>query len=369
MTGEQDFALVIGIAHYPHLRPLEGPVFDAHRVKRWLCDRAGLPEANVELVTSEEEEEEERPILDEVDAAFKKIFKNARARGEAPRRLYVYFAGHGCSNAIDHIALLMANASLEDLNYAMNATEYRNALAQRLFPEQVYLFDCCREYDRRVSGRGPPWTFDPGGAPVPGFTEVVLYAAGFTQYASERYLFYSERRGLFTEALMEGLDGAAATLDQLTRRGVVTTDRLASYVYDRLNDLTKKEQVPTKQDMWWAPRGARRSLILATGITPWRKQVSVTFPPGTRRVVAQDEGLQIQADLEVSAGESAVVFDLELTSYTFTALPAGISSEPIRLLPDKPLASYKFAALPAGISSEPIRLLPDGPLQVSLGGS
>jgi uncharacterized caspase-like protein len=343
MTAEHDFALVIGIAHYPQLQSLEGPVLDAQRIDRWLRERAGLPDANVELVTSAEQVEE-RPILEEVDAAFERIFKNAKAGGEAPRRLYVYFAGHGCSQAIDHVALLMANANLDLLNRAMNATEYRKALGQRLFPEQIYLFDCCRQYDRSVLGRGPEWTFDPAKEPLADLTQVVLYAAGFTQYANERHLFYSERRGLFTEALMEGLNGAAGTFDKVRQVGVVTTDRLVPYVYDRLNDLTRSEKVPTRQNMGSEAQNSRGSLNLAEGITPWRRQVNVTFPPGTTEVVAQDErSLQLLESHEVGVDELSTVFDLELASYTFTAQPSG--------------------------ACDTVRLLPGDPLQLNLGGS
>jgi hypothetical protein len=368
MTAEQDFALVIGIAHYPQLRSLEGPVLDAKRVKSWLCEEAGLPEANIESVMSGEQvEKRPRPVREEVDTALDRILEKARA-GSGARRLYVYFAGHGCSQAIEHLALIMANADPGHLNRAMNATEYRNALAQRLFPEQVYLFDCCRNYDDSVSGHGPDWTSDPEAAPVPNLSQVVLYAAGFHEYANERHLFYDERRGLFTEVLMEGLNGAAATFNQIAGRGMVTTDRLVPYVRDRLNDLTGKERVPTRQHLWYGALGVPRSLVLAEGIAPWRKQVNVTFPPGTAQVVVQDDRWQTQAIREVAAGETSVAFDLELASYTFTAQPADISSKPVRLLPDKPLASYTFPPQPGGIS-EPVPLLPDEPLHVNLGGS
>jgi hypothetical protein len=144
------------------------------------------------------------------------------------------------------------------------------------------------------------------------------------------------------ETLMEGLEGAAATLDQVTGLGMVTTERLIPYVRDRLDDLTGKERVPTRQQLWSEPLGVPRSLVLATGITPWRKQVNVTLPPGTTRVVVQDDRWQTQATREVAPDERFVAFDLELTSYIFTAQPAG--------------------------TSKTVRLLPDGPLQLDLGG-
>lgn len=152
MTADYDAALVVGIADYPQLRALQGPVGDAKRIAARLRGPAGLPEENVELVTSDTDKPG-RPILREIDSAFDRIFD--QAKNKSARRLYVYFAGHGCSQAIEHLALLMADADMERLNRSMNATGYRRALAYHLFPEQVYLFDCCRAYDSTAVGRGP----------------------------------------------------------------------------------------------------------------------------------------------------------------------------------------------------------------------
>jgi hypothetical protein len=160
-----------------------------------------------------------------------------------------------------------------------------------------------------------------------------LYAAGFTEYANERHLIYNERRGLFTEALLEGLRGAAATRDPVSDQGTVTTDRLIPYIHDRLNDLTRRENV--RQHLWLDTLGVPRPLVLATGIDPWQQQVSVNVPPGTTQVVVQDDRLQTQAVLEMAVGQSSVVLNLELTSYTVTVEPAG-TSQTVRLLPGEP---------------------------------
>jgi hypothetical protein len=91
-------------------------------------------------------------------------------------------------------------------------------------------------------------------------------------------------------------------------------------------------------------QNSRGSLNLAEGITPWRRQVNVTFPPGTTEVVAQDErSLQLLESHEVGVDELSTVFDLELASYTFTAQPSG--------------------------ACDTVRLLPGDPLQLNLGGS
>jgi uncharacterized caspase-like protein len=333
----QDFAVVIGIAHYPYLRSLQGPVVDAERVCEWLVGPAGVPEdTNLELVVSKESAAE-RPILGEIDAAFDRIFERAAS---GARRLYVYFAGHGCSKAIDHLALLMANANPQRLNRAMNATEYRQSLATLLFPEQVYFFDCCRNYDARITGRGPEWTVNEGATPVPNLTQVVLYAAGFTQYANERHLLYSERRGLFTEALLEGLNGGAATFDQASDSWVVRSDRLISFVYDRLKELTSGEQV--EQDLWTDPRGVPRHLVLSTGVKPPLLQVTVKAPgvtvktpAGASRIVVLDERLRPIESRPVLDSQDTITFELPPGQYVIKAEPDG-PAEVINLL-DRPL--------------------------------
>lgn len=333
MTPSNDAALVIGIAHYPWLNRLEGPVADAERVADWLVTRGNLPTANLELVLSDDAAEG-HPILQEIDDAFARIFARAKSWGTA-RRLYVYFAGHGCSREIEHVALLMANADLDRLNRAINAAEYRDALAQRLFPEQIYLFDCCRNYDRSVTGRGPEWTFDDSAEPMPDSIQVVLYAAGFTEYANERNLIYDHRRGLFTEALIEGLNGAAASGDLSGGDGIVSTTRLIPYLRDRLDQLTRAENV--RQHFWHDIRGARGSVVLATGVTPWRRSVTVDVPPGTVRLVVRDGNYARVLQRELTASVRSVEVELEFTEYTLTAEPSGASAT-IRVLADGPTA-------------------------------
>jgi Caspase domain len=333
MTAASDAALVIGIAHYPWLNPLDGSVRDARRVADWLVTRGGLPGTNLELVLSDGAAQG-HPILQEIDDAFDRIFAQARSRGTA-RRLYVYFAGHGCSREIEHVALLMANADLQRLNRAINVSEYRDALAQRLFPEQIYLFDCCRNYDRSVTGRGPEWTFDEAIAPMQDSIQVVLYAAGFTEYANERNLIYNHKRGLFTEALIEGLNGAAASGDLSGGDGIVSTARLIPYLRDRLDQLTRAENV--RQHFWHEIRGARDSVVLATGVTPWRRSVTVDMPPGTRKLVVRDRNYAPVLVKEIAASVRSIEVQLELTEYTLTAEPDGASAT-IRLLADEPTA-------------------------------
>jgi hypothetical protein len=317
VSAQYDAALVIGIKHYPALRSLQGAAADARRFASWLVDRAGLPPANVRLVTGEEAAPG-RPVLQEINDAFTYIFQLAQA-WPAARRLYMYFAGHGCSQEIQHLALLMANADPGNLNRAMNATEYRLALRRRTFREQLFLFDCCRQFDLLVRGQIPEWTVQPGAPAVDGLVQISLYAAGFTEIANERHMRYSERRGLFTEALMEGLEGAAST-DDPRHGGVVTTGRLIPYMKDRITELSRHENL--RQEMECEQFGGTAGpIILATEVPPWRRPVVVNAPPGRERIVVRDEAARVVHDVPLAG--STVTLDLELTSYTLCAEPGG----------------------------------------------
>jgi hypothetical protein len=332
MTALQrgDHALVIGIADYDGLRPLQGPTGDAERMALWLEKEGGVPGANIELLRSSPEGPR-RPVLDEIDDALDRVLKEGKASGCA-RRLYVYFAGHGCAGEIEHLALLMANANLDHLNNSMNAGEYRTALATRVFPEQVYFFDCCRNYDPAVTGRGPSWTRTPDSPPVSGLTQVVLYAAGFTEFANERHLVYSERRGLFTEALLEGLRGAAAMYDARSGEGVVRTDRLIPYVRDRLDQMVRQERV--RQHLWHRTEGTLTSLDVAMGVVPRTQSVQVRLPPGTSEIeVFDDRGTLVLRNTTYGSGRVEV--HLEMAVFTIRAQPSGMSSEPVRVLPSE----------------------------------
>ncbi|MFB7929562.1 caspase family protein [Streptomyces canus] len=329
MTQDQDYALVIGIAHYPHLKSLLGPINDARRVAEWLKERGGLPSENVKVIESLGLEHE-RPVREEINAGFDEIFARAEAQalerpGRPVRRLYVYFAGHGCSRERNHLALIMADANRQNLNRAVNATEYRNALARRMFPEQMYLFDCCRKYDSRIIGHGPDWTSDDAEGDVQGLTQVVMYAAGFRQAAYERSMHWSLRRGLFTQALLEGLEGAAATKSRM-----ITSAGLGSYIQRRLVVLTKSEKI--RQCYTGDTQGERQHLILATDVEPWRREVNVTLPVGATRIVVSDEHGDTVGMQATAPGQTQVALDLTMGLYTIKVEPTGVST-PIDLLP------------------------------------
>jgi len=289
--GRRDFGLVIGISRYASLRSLQGPSLDAHAFKTWLLGSGDVPSSQIKLVVNDPPVPDNRPIQHDIDKAFGELIEVARRLpADYPaRRLYFYFAGHGCASTVDHLALIMANASMDELNYSLNAKSYQDRLAHRaVFKEQIFFYDCCRQFDSRVPGRDPPWTVDRPRAGAGRVRELVLFGAVFTEYANERKLRYSERRGLFTKVLLEGLNGGAAGDD-----GEISVKNLFPFVKRRLEAVARSEGLSQEADKH--TRGDVDDLILASGITPTRVRVTVVT------------GLQ-DADIVVDDGEVGANF-------------------------------------------------------------
>jgi hypothetical protein len=313
--NEGDFAIVVGIDRYPFLKSLEGPVKDARAFRNWVVDGAEVPRENVHLITSSGKDPP-RPILDQIDDAYMAIFKQAKAG--AARRLYVYFAGHGCSKEARHLALIMANADLKTLNRSLNARDYHRDLATlATFPEQIFFYDCCRNYDRRVLGRPPAFTEEEPGAQAAGVVQFVLYGAAFTQYANERKQIYSTKRGLFTRALLDGLKGGAASPE--AGDWLVRGHRLVEFVDARLKQLADQESV--RQDIGKEEVGAIRDLVFAKGVKPWLQDVAVTTQiPGGDIVVLLGDGY---AEMERKPNRGGPIkFRLIPGSYVFRHEPS-----------------------------------------------
>jgi hypothetical protein len=326
---DNDYAVVIGISRYPKLKDLQGPVQDAEDFCTWLTETAQVSDAHIRDVLSDAPPKPgDRPILQEIDKAFEEVFQMAK---ENPaRRLYFYFAGHGCSAEANHLALLMADASMESLNYALHAPSYHDGLARKgLFKEQFIFYDCCRNYDRRVWGRRSPWSDDD---PAPGAGDVkqfILYGAAFTQYANERVIDYSERRGLFTKALLEGLRGSAAQ----PRNGnwTVTTDDLVSYIVKRLKELAKPFkllQIPSR-----GPGTAEAVEIVQ--VAPKLIDVTVTGPPDGAEVIIRNAKLKEIMRDKVQNGK--VRFGLTSGTYMFVMAGDEARFSPKDVEPERPL--------------------------------
>jgi uncharacterized caspase-like protein len=163
-TRSIDFALVIGIDHYPRFRSLSGAIADATRVHEWLCDPegGGVDPAHARLIVSRADPA--APIQDEIDEQLVELLSVAREIGGG-RRLYFHFSGHGAmsSGASDSdVALLLAKWSRVMARLALSTDEYQGVLGSLgLFEEVAIFLDCCRSVSDHVVGLPPTFLLPP----------------------------------------------------------------------------------------------------------------------------------------------------------------------------------------------------------------
>jgi hypothetical protein len=289
-----DYALVIGIDHYPASSCLDGPVKDAQGILNWLqhADGGGLsqencycvlspdlafpggPEGCVEAVRSGKclwhdemrctyydqvyPRHSERPIKDQIDDACDDLLRSVRSKKRPglprARRLYFYFSGHGISHDAGTTYLLLAKwselnryAALDHRSYLMMFIEFG------FFEEVVFFLDCCQVRRVNIRGDGPRQSSRSPDPVWAGKTRAFVgVAAEYLSVAWEGTAGALHRglsgdtsataRSYFTRALLDALWGAAAGPG-----GGVSASNLTLFVQREVPSLALREgrtQVP-----------------------------------------------------------------------------------------------------------------------------
>jgi hypothetical protein len=211
---EHDFALTVGVDHYPQFECLQGAVADAVAFHRWVCDPDGgaVDPARARLIASTFEPA--TPVQDQIDDELVQLMKDADASGGG-RRLYFYFSGHGATSpdeSGDDVALLLARWSRNLKRIALSSRGYSSALSGvGLFEELVIFLDCCRTATVRAVGRPPAITYEMASERCP--TRLfIAHAAHAGRAAFERR--QGERwQGVFTRCLLTILRRAPDGID------------------------------------------------------------------------------------------------------------------------------------------------------------
>jgi hypothetical protein len=247
---DSDYAVVIGISQYPTLKPpapgsphdLSGPDADAAAIFDWLTntEKGGVPESNaIHVSTSKylpfqtemfmgQNRILARPCEADMAGCFGWLlqrFQNSN-KVHLGRRLYVYFSGHGFAVKDCEGGVYDPQATPNDLRhfYVRSWFDwfYRNAV----FAEFVLWVDACSDnipIGGAIGGTRLPRTQSSNPASGRRF---VAFAAKHTLRSVERPNSNGDVRGVFTTALLEGLNGAA--VDQSTGR--ITADSLRRYL-------------------------------------------------------------------------------------------------------------------------------------------
>jgi uncharacterized caspase-like protein len=275
--NRKDWAIVVGVQTYPHESfgtPLKAPENDAKAIRDWLLSEQGgkLLKSHVTTILSSDYRQPFRdalsakPTAERIGRAFLRLDAVAEENmrkglgRKVGRRLYLYFAGHGCApnNPSQTEALLLA-ANATDIHLGANIPGKMYAewySYSGYFEEIVLLMDCCRD----VLSAAP--------VNVPANKLVVRqealdtrkfffgFATKWSRKAREKP-FNGNWQGVFTTALLTGLRGGAADPED----GRITAASLRNYLYNSWREFLSPDdladpEVPQEPDLEVSPSGA-----------------------------------------------------------------------------------------------------------------
>jgi hypothetical protein len=258
---ENDWALVVGINHYPlttQLPPLSGAARDAEKFFKWVIDPLGGAVQNDKIHSlllkspdaspaGEPPAGPPRPILGEIQTFFDDM--KSQLNGRRGRRLYIYLSGHGISpsgvEAARHAALLMANSKPpRDWQNFPGDVWANGARSAACFREVVLVMDCCQDLQEKASVGTHTL-----GDPVSDARDchlVELYATEWDSKSREdEFGEPKEKMGIFTHSLLEVLK--AGRMDgRLLKESVLKhfSDTPAPNKQDQKPKIGSEEELP-----------------------------------------------------------------------------------------------------------------------------
>lgn len=288
-----DYAIVVGIAHYPgfgrtetEARDLNGPDNDAQDVYNWLIAPTGgdLPPANVTLVRSSGYPPAPNvigalPAKQQITDAFEQLDSRAQQNDQAGlgqrvgRRLYLYMSGHGFAPRRKEGAVFVANATRTRTHHVF-ATRWQEWFSNaEYFDELVLWMDCCMVFDLTVVPETAGYRILQGTSVKSMFS---AYAARYPQQAVERQMPDDNRyHGVFTYTLLKGLREA---VDNLVTREV-TSQSLKSYLYANMKTNMTTEQRADPSVSQDPDFGFDDPIVFCKLPTAGPTAVTLTFPP------------------------------------------------------------------------------------------
>src|SRR5688572_21784659 len=282
VSGEEDYAIVIGVSSYLNLNNLPSAASDARAFVEWLevVDGGAISQSRIALRTFEVESKTPAaaPALVE---CFEPLAKQVlEHRGERiGRRLYLFASGRGTDRSVDDLALCAPGAS-EISFQAIRLKAFADWFMNSGAFEEVVLFADCRPFDTLATVTAAP----------PPFVDVkqrfndtaLFYCASRTVRGSPD----SERTGVgsFTQAVLERLRGEVAEVT--TANGVVSSHAFTRQLSERVAQLSSGTQ-----DVQYIVHGAE--IVLRPGAETPRSQVETSRPQVTK---AAEERVAAHAD-------------------------------------------------------------------------
>jgi hypothetical protein len=308
-VNDHDWAVVISISDYegasaqpPWISKLKGPDNDAAAIAEWLTspEGGGLPADHVLQVPSPFPPGASGiPKQLEIVEAFNKLAElpTNTYNQRSGRRLYIYVSGHGLAATRHDAAVVTAEATFEDAMNVLITSEVDWFWEAARFEEYILWADTCsttaspairlHACERRTERRA-----DRAQGKL-----VIIFAAGLNYTAVENEL-EGDWHGVFTHALLKGLEGAAGT--------PVTTEALRKYLFNSMKRFMTDAQRRNPQvakEPWFEDSA---ELEFAVPAAPQSFTATIRFPPecvGKQVTISVNASSPLVADETLAAEE------------------------------------------------------------------
>jgi hypothetical protein len=244
-----DFAIIVGVSHYPGMASLNGPENDAQEFYNWVIAEDGgrvKPKRVRKIVSSEWKPARSamraKPTAEKLRSIFDELHTIALQKGKVGRRLYLYFAGHGYDKD-EIVALLMANATVERPYHFVGSPYADLCYSDHWFDEILLFMDCCRDAEYQdIPLEMPIYVSHPDQTAAKTVKRFYGYATKASLKSYERKMPEDSRwHGIFSYTLLQALKKGAI------QDGKITTASLRSFVHNamELNFSEKDRNDPT----------------------------------------------------------------------------------------------------------------------------
>jgi hypothetical protein len=311
--GDKDWGIVVGVQVYPDLGDLCGPLNDAQAFTAWLTSPTGggVPQEHTTEILSPNYQQrpktatDAQPTVEAVEDALNRLDDLAQQNSQngqglhVGRRLYLYLAGHGFAPKLDEAALLMANATRIRLGYHFPGKLWADWFYRSGYFDEVLLFmDCCREDYPSAPLNFVPYRDVNDPDAVDRARHFYGFATKWSRNAREHAMQDGVVHGVFTAALLAGLNGGAAQPD-----GSITATSLSSFLYNNTKlflsqaDLTDADKATIQEPVCDFDTATAESFVIATAAVS-KYPVTIHFPQaavGKKASILGDKFAVVQA--------------------------------------------------------------------------
>jgi formylglycine-generating enzyme required for sulfatase activity/serine/threonine protein kinase len=236
-TKGRRWAVIVGINNYSdsHFANLESAAADAKLLARTLVDFGGYDKSDVLLLTDDAEKDQLRPRRSNLKGQIAEWLKKPSSRNDS---MLVFFSGHGFIDKGKSYLVPKDGELANPVTTCWLTSELRGLLQGCEASHKLLILDSCHAGGKALGAKAV--SSEELGASFRGVHGLITLASCSKQEVSFDY--DDKKQGLFTFFLAEGLRGQADKPPNGNGDGIVDSDELYKYTYERVTTTGQKEK-------------------------------------------------------------------------------------------------------------------------------